>query len=131
MAEFIYVTADVKTAAGTAATCQFAPPNATDVWTIKGLALLPKVTAAIDATNTVSVRPYKGAGTGTPVAAARTNATVAMTVSVPLTYTLTGVGLELDISQTSPLHVDVSHAASGTAVDLGVIAQFEIKRGGM
>lgn len=131
MAEYIYAFADLKAAAGTAGTCQIAPPNATDVWRVKSISLLPKVTSGIDATNTASVRPYKGAGTGTPIAAARTNATVAMTVSVPLPYTLTGVGVDLEISQASPLHVDVSHAASGTAVDLGIVAQMEIVRGGL
>lgn len=126
--EYIRQSSTLKAAANGTAGAQFAPTNATDKWRIKEYAILPNATSATNGTDYASIRAYKSAGTSTPIAAARTTASTSLTVSVPEPITLTAVGVGLEITQADPLHVEVTQAASGVAVDVTVAFMFEMVR---
>lgn len=116
----------LKCAADADTTVTFCPPRASDVWVLRNLVYSPNATLAADATNYASVRAYKGTGTGTPVVAARTSATVALTKGTVEPIALTGTGADLECTQANPLSVQVTHPGTGGAVDMQVIAEFDI-----
>lgn len=115
----------VKAAAGTAENIIWAPPNATDVYRLEALSYVPNATSAANGTNYATVRPYGGS---TALAAARTTASVDLTAATAENVTFTDASSARDITQANPLKIAVTHAASGVAVNLTVMAQLSKRR---
>lgn len=126
--ELIYLSLPIVCAAGTAISQSICPPGSSDTWRVKSISYLPNAALATDGTNYATVRPYTNQGTGTPIAAARTtnstggSAFVAHTVE---NVSLTGTPTQLEFTQADPLHIDVTHAGSGGAVNLMVLVVAE------
>lgn len=126
--ENVPVIIPLVTAAGTAKIVTIAPPTSSERWKLISLSLYPQVTSATDGTNYCTINVYQDTGTGTSIATAKTTNSsggAALTAGTASGFTLTGTPLQLEITQAKQLHIDVTHAASGVAVDCQVLAQFE------
>ena len=131
MAEYQYMQDSRTVAADVSSIITFAPPSG-ETWKLLSLTYVPRATSAANDTNYVSIRPYKDSGTPTALAAARvtTVAGGALTAKLPENITLTAVGTDLEITQADCLYIEIDSATNGTgvAVDLMVLARFEVLR---
>jgi len=115
----IVLTAD--TAAGTARKVGFSPPVG-ERYRVKAIEICPNGTTAANGTNYASLRCYSGANALT---AARTTASSALTELTPEAMAITAGLSNCEITSTSPFSIQVSHAASGAAVDVTVTVTVE------
>lgn len=122
----IYLTLPLKAAANGTAIATFAPPTSSDTWVLEALSVMPQATSATNGTDYATISYY--VATSTAIATARTTASVSLTAGTAVNATLTGTPTQLEITQSNRLHVDVSQAASGVAVDCIVTARFRIVR---
>ena len=126
--EFVSPNITLVKAAGTAGRVSHCPMSSTAKQKLRSISLLPNTATATDGTNYVTISVYIGA---TKIATDKTtNASggAALAQGTVTDFTLTGVGSQLEVSQANPLSVRVTHAASGAAVDVQVIAELEVLR---
>lgn len=125
MAEYLETVAIPLVAAAAAARRPVFYPPSGQTYRVKAIRYAISATTAANGTNYVSVRPYKGASTA--LAAARTTASDAFTASQTAaeSVTLTASGVDLEISSSAGLSFDITHAASGAALDIVALVDFE------
>lgn len=126
--------ARLEAAAGTANLITFVPPPG-ETWRLKSITYMPDATSAANGTNYGSLRAYKGTGTSTPIHAARTTASVDLTLGTKIVAAASGdgspdinfsaSGSDLEITDSNPLSVQLTHAGTGVATRVTVAARFE------
>lgn len=126
MAERITLIQSIKTAAATAGRVYFAPPTAAERYRLVAVAELPNAASAANATNYATRALFKGSSTALNTAVTTETVSIVQGTAVPAV--LTAAGADLEITQASPLSYRITHGASGVAMDVSVIATFDVER---
>lgn len=114
-----------KLAAGTAGRISWAPLGSGERWRLVGVTEIPDVSVAANATDYITRALFKGS---TAIQTAVTTASTGLTQGTPVALVLTGVGSDLEITHTNPLTYRITHAGAGKAVEVSVVAEFEVER---
>lgn len=125
MMDRILLHAYQKAAAGAAHVAHLCPQSSTAVWKVKSVGFIPNAGAANDATDYVTLTPKVGA---TALATGRATSATGLTAATPVNFTLTATGSTLEVTQASPLKLDLAQAGSGKAVEVVWFVEFEVLR---
>lgn len=115
-------------AAGGVKSLSIMPPRSGVKWKILSAYRQPDLAVTADNTDYISERWYKGAGTSAPITAARatTVAGTGYTVHVPEAVAFTGTPSEMECTTASPIHIDITAAASGKAFAFTFPVEIEV-----
>lgn len=113
----------LKAAANAAGAIDWCPSSSSEKWYVETIDYLPCASLTADGTNYCTIRPYAGTGTSTPLAAARATSSTGFTAHTVEAVTITGTKTVREITQANPLHLDVTHAGSGVALDIVAIVR--------
>lgn len=105
----------------------FFPPDSGETWEIEKVTLVPNVDSAYNASNYVTMRPYKGS---TALAAAKdTSASdTGLTQNTAVDFPITATGADKLITQANPMHFRVTKSGTGVLVNATVAVQFRRAR---